>query len=390
MPRTKAYGAVSVLVQLAARKTGFHAVPPTVFRPRPRVESALVAFERVEGPALATVRPVVEAAFAHRRKTLANSVGALGPSRRERRPRPRSPRSTARRRSGPKSSGRRSSSRSPRRSERRRVKAYAKLNLALVVGPLRADGKHEVATVLQAIDLHDDVDLEPASALSIQGFPDDTLVRSALEALGAAAGVEPHWRAVIEKRIPVAAGLGGGSSDAAAALRLANALLPEPLPETDLHDLAAGIGADVPFFLAGGPQLGTGDGTVLEPLELPGGYVVVLVLPEGESKESTASVYARVRRAARRRRIRGARSDAPRGARDASAARPTLHGSRRNDLVSSPLAAELARLGAFRADVTGAGPAVYGLFEQEQRAREAADALSRAGRVFVTRPVGDA
>jgi 16S rRNA (adenine1518-N6/adenine1519-N6)-dimethyltransferase len=77
-PRTKAYGAVSVLVQLAARRTGFHAVPPSVFRPRPRVESALVAFERVDGPALATVRPVVEAAFAHRRKTLANSFALSG------------------------------------------------------------------------------------------------------------------------------------------------------------------------------------------------------------------------------------------------------------------------------------------------------------------------
>jgi 16S rRNA (adenine1518-N6/adenine1519-N6)-dimethyltransferase len=78
VPRTKAYGAVSVLVQVAARKTGFHAVPPTVFRPRPRVDSALVAFERIEGPALGEVRPLVEAAFAHRRKTLANSVALAG------------------------------------------------------------------------------------------------------------------------------------------------------------------------------------------------------------------------------------------------------------------------------------------------------------------------
>jgi len=77
-PRTKAYGAVSVLVQLATRKVGFHAVPPTVFRPRPRVESALVAFERVHGPVLAEVRPVVDAAFAHRRKTLANSLSLSG------------------------------------------------------------------------------------------------------------------------------------------------------------------------------------------------------------------------------------------------------------------------------------------------------------------------
>jgi 16S rRNA (adenine1518-N6/adenine1519-N6)-dimethyltransferase len=77
-PRTKAYGAVSVLVQLAARKVGFHPVPPSVFRPRPRVESALVAFIRIPGPPLGVVRPVVESAFAHRRKTLANSVAISG------------------------------------------------------------------------------------------------------------------------------------------------------------------------------------------------------------------------------------------------------------------------------------------------------------------------
>jgi 16S rRNA (adenine1518-N6/adenine1519-N6)-dimethyltransferase len=77
-PRTKAYGAVSVLVQLAARKVGFHPVPPAVFRPRPRVESALVAFERAPTAPIGDVRPVVEASFAHRRKTLANSVSLAG------------------------------------------------------------------------------------------------------------------------------------------------------------------------------------------------------------------------------------------------------------------------------------------------------------------------
>jgi len=77
-PRTKAYGAVSVLVQLKTRKTGFHPVPPSVFRPRPRVDSALVAFERVDGPSLDRVRPVIDAAFSHRRKTLANAVALSG------------------------------------------------------------------------------------------------------------------------------------------------------------------------------------------------------------------------------------------------------------------------------------------------------------------------
>jgi 16S rRNA (adenine1518-N6/adenine1519-N6)-dimethyltransferase len=77
-PRTKAYGAVSVLVQLHTRKLGSHRVPASAFRPMPRVESAIVAFERFPGPRLDLVRPVVEGAFAHRRKTLANSLAHTG------------------------------------------------------------------------------------------------------------------------------------------------------------------------------------------------------------------------------------------------------------------------------------------------------------------------
>jgi 4-diphosphocytidyl-2-C-methyl-D-erythritol kinase len=266
------------------------------------------------------------------------------------------------------------------------VKAHAKLNLALVVGPLRPDGKHEVATVLQAIDLHDDVRLEPAEDLAVEGFPEDTIVRAALEAVAVAGEVEPRWRARIEKRIPVAAGLGGGSSDAAAALRLANALLPEPLGPGRLHELAAGLGADVPYFLDAGARLANGDGTELSPLELPRDYVVVLVMPGDERKESTAAVY---------------RSFDQRGGADGFEERRTRlldqlsrveHPSDLallppNDLASSALSAELARLGAFRSDVTGAGPAVYGLFEREEQARAAASALQSDGRTLLARPV---
>ena len=82
--------------------------------------------------------------------------------------------------------------------------APAKINLALVVGGLRPDGKHEVATVLQRIDLVDRISIEPADAVEIHGFSEDTLVRGALDALGVTASVE------IDKRIPVGAGLGGG------------------------------------------------------------------------------------------------------------------------------------------------------------------------------------
>src|SRR6478609_9427507 len=164
--------------------------------------------------------------------------------------------------------------------------APAKINLALAVGPTREDGLHEVATILQRVELADTVTLEPAQELSVHGFADDTLVRRALLVVAAAAAAEPRWRATIEKRIPVAAGLAGGSSDAATALRLANATLDEPLPHEELHDLAAGLGADVPYFLADGPRLGTGDGTILAPLDLPQDFWIVLALPHDVAKPS--------------------------------------------------------------------------------------------------------
>src|SRR5207302_3315331 len=120
----------------------------------------------------------------------------------------------------------------------------------------------------------------------------DTLVRDALERLATRAAVDRHWHAAIEKRIPVAAGLGGGSSDAATALRLANETLDAPLPAAELRKVAAELGADVPFFLVDGPQLGSGDGTTLAALDLPQDFWIVLVLPGKLQKRSTASVYA--------------------------------------------------------------------------------------------------
>jgi 4-diphosphocytidyl-2-C-methyl-D-erythritol kinase len=264
-----------------------------------------------------------------------------------------------------------------------RAPATAKINLALVVGPLRADGKHELTTLYQRVGLADRVAVEPAAALRVDGFSADTLVRAALEALAAAAGVEPRWRARLTKRIPVAAGLGGGSSDAATALRLANDTLQAPLPPERLHALAATLGADVPFFLASGPQLGSGDGTELEPLDLPQDFTVLLLLPDGAAKESTAAVY----RAFDER-------DGPAGYERrraellealARVKRPgDLAALPRNDLASSELASRIEDLGAFRADVSGAGPTVYGLFADAAAARAAARRLKPLGRVIVT------
>jgi 4-diphosphocytidyl-2-C-methyl-D-erythritol kinase len=231
---------------------------------------------------------------------------------------------------------------------------------------------------LQRIELADEITLEPANELAVAGFDSDTIVRAALESLATAAGVEPRWRARIEKRIPVSAGLGGGSSDAAAALRLANETLADPLPDERLRELAGALGADVPFFLAHGSQLGTGDGSTLERLELPLDYSVVLLLPRDVKKASTAAVYAAFdheigfeKRCAELRRALKAG--------DLAAFPP-------NDLASSQLAFQLLDLGAFRADVSGAGPAVYGLFRDAATAKSAAAALEPLGRTWITRP----
>ena len=256
--------------------------------------------------------------------------------------------------------------------------APAKINLALVVGPVRPDGKHVVATVLQRVELADRISLEAGSTLEIDGFPQDTLVRDALLALAKAAAVEPAWAVRIEKRIPVAAGLGGGSSDAAAALRLANDTLLSPLSPERLHRLAAELGADVPFFLTSGTQLGTADGSELEPLELPLDHAVLLLVPETEVKSSTADVYAAFT-GERGFDDRRARLIAAVEARDLAALPP-------NDLASSPLAQELRAAGAFRAEVSGAGPTVYGLFADDERAAAARELFAERCTTWLTAP----
>jgi 4-diphosphocytidyl-2-C-methyl-D-erythritol kinase len=242
-----------------------------------------------------------------------------------------------------------------------------------------------VTTVLQRIDLCDRIAIEPAPRLRVDGFADDKLVTRALERLAEEASTEPRWGARIWKKIPVAGGLGGGSSDAATALGLANATLAEPLPRERLLTLAAELGADVPFFLTSGPQLGENDGSALSPLELPQDYWVLLCLPDAARKPSTAAVYGAFDErdgasgyAERRRALLDTLTRVERP-RDLAALPP-------NDLAASPLAEELLRLGAFRADVTGAGPAVYGLFHHRDQARAARRALRSRGRLWITVP----
>jgi 4-diphosphocytidyl-2-C-methyl-D-erythritol kinase len=265
----------------------------------------------------------------------------------------------------------------------KRGAAAAKINLALVVGPLRSDGRHELVTVYQRIALSDRVAVERAPRFRVTGFPDDTLVRRALELV--AVGDGSNLAAWVTKRIPVAAGLGGGSSDAATALRLGNELRTRPHDDETLAELARELGADVPYFLADGPQLGTGDGTKLSPLELPQDYWVLLVVPDRAAKASTGAVYASFDERQGEREYED-RRDALLGALE-SVKRPRDLGLLPpNDLASSPVSAQLEELGAFRADVTGAGPAVYGLFLHGAQARAARKQISPVGRTWLTAP----
>lgn len=271
-----------------------------------------------------------------------------------------------------------------------RLPAAAKINIALVVGPRRADGLHELATVMQRVDICDGVEVERAAENKIVGFREDTIVRAALERLASEAAVEGGWRVRLRKQIPVAAGLGGGSADAAAALVLANAMLPEPLPRERLHELAVELGADVSFFLEPGPKLAEGSGERLTPLELPQDFWVLIALPRTARKDSTGDVYQRFDALGGSAGFEGRREAlyqalaAVRRPRDFAAFPP-------NDLAAaaggSSLAHRLSEAGAFRADVSGSGPAVYALFHRIEDARAGARSVRRLARTWVAAPV---
>ena len=164
--------------------------------------------------------------------------------------------------------------------------AHAKLNVDLAVVGRRPDGYHEVRTTLQAISLHDLLAVEPAESTDLVGGLDDDLVLRAQGALEDAAGRRLPARFRLVKRIPAGAGLGGGSSDAAAALRALHRLY---RLDQDLATIAAGLGADVPFFLTGGAAVATGLGERLAPAP-PAAAWYALAWPRFQV--STADVYS--------------------------------------------------------------------------------------------------
>jgi 4-diphosphocytidyl-2-C-methyl-D-erythritol kinase len=174
---------------------------------------------------------------------------------------------------------------------RLRIRAPGKVNLCLFLGPVRDDGRHELVTLFESVSLYDELEVSAGVADEVicPGVGGPNLVADALAGLRAQGWAAPPVRVEISKRIPVAAGMGGGSADAAALLRVAPELAPAP-DAAGLGALAASLGADVPSQLTPGVVLGTGAGDVVRPVEpLAPHALVIVTLPE---RLSTAAVYA--------------------------------------------------------------------------------------------------
>ena len=256
--------------------------------------------------------------------------------------------------------------------------AGAKVNLVLEVLGKRDDGYHEIATVMQAVDLSDRVVLEEADGLELRtsdpALPTDATnlaLRAALT-LGKAAGVERGARITIDKRIPVAAGLGGGSADAAAVLVGLNRVWGLRWPVARLAEVAVDLGMDVPFFLSGGAALGTGRG---ERLTRVGGMSLALVLVNPGFPISTAEAYRAV--------APGLYTDGSRartmaralaGQMQARVARSLYNALEAAVTPAHPeitrMTAALTSAGALGAAMSGSGATVFGIARSLEHARQ--------------------
>jgi 4-diphosphocytidyl-2-C-methyl-D-erythritol kinase len=273
---------------------------------------------------------------------------------------------------------------------RARALAPGKVNLCLLLGGTRPDGRHELVTLFESLSLADELTLQTqaggADEVICAGVEGPNLVGAAIAGLRARGWDGPPVRIEVRKRIPVAAGMGGGSADAACALRLAAAVAPLPAAAV-LSELAAMLGADVPSQLEPGLALGTGAGEVVEPVAPTAPHTLVIVpLP---AALSTPAVYAEADRLGLARPAEQLRDGLGllRAALAAGARPPEA--LLRNDLEAAARAlcpeidratAAVSALGADHVFVSGSGPTVAGLFWEDgsARASEAAATLARS------------
>ncbi len=261
------------------------------------------------------------------------------------------------------------------------LESFAKVNRSLRLLGKRPDGYHEIDTIFQTVDLSDRMDFlereEEGVALTIEGADlpsgDENLVLRAAKALLARAGVTRGADVHLSKRIPIGGGMGGGSSNAAAALRGLSALWELTLTEEDLHSLAASLGSDVPFFLLGGRARGTGRGEILEPLDDGPEEWLVLVLPRFSLR--TAVVYGALAAAAltdsaAATNLPGSDSGGGQDRNDLEPAAESLRGELRR------FRAALSDSGATSARLSGSGSTVFGFFGDEESARRAFEGLA--------------
>ncbi|MFL5825455.1 MAG: 4-(cytidine 5'-diphospho)-2-C-methyl-D-erythritol kinase [Thermoleophilaceae bacterium] len=267
-----------------------------------------------------------------------------------------------------------------------REQAPAKVNLLLQVGPAREDGLHELCSIFASIDLADELRFEPVPALAADevvcpGVDGPNLVAAALaEFRERVDSALPPLRVTVEKRIPVAAGLAGGSADAAAALRAANAIAGVPATSDELRALAARLGSDVPSQVEPRHALVTGAGERVEPLELP---ALSLVLVPHADGLSAGEVYAEADRlgttrerldeqSARELAALPAQELAARLESDLEPAVLSLRPAVRDNLDA------LLEAGARAALVSGSGPTAVGVFGSDEDARRAAGLIDGA------------
>ena len=270
--------------------------------------------------------------------------------------------------------------------------AYAKLNLTLDVLGRRDDGYHEIASVLQTVSLHDlvAVELAPAWSLETIGLPisGQNLVEKAARRLEEHAGQALPLKVRLHKRIPIGAGLGGGSSDAATFLRAAIRLCALRVTEADLLALAASIGQDVPFLLHGGTAVATGRGSQLEPLPPLASSWTFLVVYAGV-QVSTREVYAAVDGTER-----SDRRTAPLAATLRAGSQPSA-GDFGNDLEPATrkldpeveCASVWLRTLAPHSQMTGSGAAFFIAYSTVEAARAGLAVLRNAYPAWVCRPV---